>query len=75
MKTELGVYRHYKGDFYCVLFVAHNANTYRDDIPVVVYVSLKTGVIYTRSEIEFHELVDDVFRFVYVGNTNQGAAT
>ncbi len=52
--TPLGIYRHYKGGLYRVLFVAHESTNAREGNGVVVYVSLKTGRINVRDEGEFH---------------------
>lgn len=38
MTTKQGVYRHYKGELYLVLFVAHNSDEESD--PIVVYMPL-----------------------------------
>ncbi len=59
METRPGIYRHYKGDLYRVLFTAHDStNGKGPDIgKVVVYVSLSTGQINVRKEWEFHEWV------------------
>lgn len=45
-----GTYRHFKGDYYLVLFMAIDAETGRR---VVVYQSLSTGIYHTRDEEEF----------------------
>jgi hypothetical protein len=56
--TKPGVYRHYKGGLYRVLFVARmSTNGPTEDRPHVVYVSLAHGVINIRDEEEFHEIV------------------
>lgn len=54
-----GVYRHYKGARYTVLFVAQNASNHdgRAAEKIVVYVSLTYGRIFTRSEREFTETI------------------
>lgn len=54
-----GIYKHYKGDLYRVLFMAHEST---NGTPLhgkfyVVYVSLKTGRVNVRWEHEFHSMV------------------
>ena len=57
-KTQPGVYRHWKGGHYRVLFVANDAtNGLRGERNIVVYLSMADGRIYSRPENEFHELV------------------
>lgn len=51
---EPGVYKHFKGDMYRVLFVALSAESSEEH---VVYVSLKNGSIWTRTWREFNEPV------------------
>lgn len=58
-RTPQGVYEHYKGGQYVVLFVAHNSTNSGGDQPMVVYVSMTTGRINVRDENEFHEAVWD----------------
>lgn len=71
-RTPPGVYRHWKGDLYRVLFTAKIASNGFARESMVVYVSLKTGQFNTRHEKEFHEVVNnDDFRtrrFTYVHN-------
>jgi hypothetical protein len=58
MITQLGVYRHWKGNHYRVLFVANDAtNGLRGDRNIVIYLSMTDGRVYSRPENEFHELV------------------
>jgi hypothetical protein len=54
-----GLYKHYKGSHYRVLFIAKNSNNGPDeDENVVVYVSLsEPGRISVRSESQFEEKV------------------
>jgi len=52
-----GIYKHYKGDLYKVLFVAWESTNDRDRESLVVYISLKTGVINSRRQLEFVEFV------------------
>lgn len=72
-----GVYKHYKGGYYRVLFVAKNSNNSGHDEDVVVYVSLsEPGRISVRNADEFDEIVsfnDSTLttatkRFTKVGN-------
>lgn len=56
--TTSGVYRHYKGGLYRVLFTAREAtNGAYTDRSVVVYVSLAFGHVNVRDEVEFHARV------------------
>ncbi len=58
LATPPGVYRHFKGSFYRVLFVATSAtNGDEDGRPVVIYMSMNDGTIYARDEEEFHSPV------------------
>ena len=53
-----GVFQHYNGGFYRVLFIAKDSNNSGNDQNVVVYVSLsEPGRISTRNESEFDESV------------------
>ena len=58
-----GIYKHYKGNFYRVLFVAKDSNNGPDeDRNVVVYVSLSAegktpGRVSVRAEKEFDEYI------------------
>jgi hypothetical protein len=57
-----GVYKHYKGNFYRVLFVAKNSANDADprDENVVVYVALyDDGRVCVRPEREFLDVVTD----------------
>lgn len=69
--TRPGVYKHFKGGMYRVLFTAVNANNRADyDGFMVVYMPLYgNGAITCRSEREFNGLVTmgelRVARFVY----------
>jgi len=59
--TKPGVYKHWKGMSYRVLFTATTAtNKVAKSAggPQVVYMSLANGELYVRSEIEFHEQID-----------------
>ena len=54
-----GLFQHYKGSFYRVLFIAKDSNNSGNDGNVVVYVSLsEPGRISVRSEAEFDEDVE-----------------
>jgi hypothetical protein len=72
--TKLGLYRHFKGGKYRVLFKAIDAtNNAPDDRLMVIYISLANGLIFTRFEDEFNEWVPDeaemlVPRFKYIGD-------
>lgn len=58
MVTRQGIYRHYRGGLYTVLFVARNSTNGPDEGKnVVVYVSHKDGYVSVRDEEQFHELV------------------
>lgn len=57
MSVAPGVYRHWKGDRYLVLFTAQDSNNSADHEDVVVYVSLTRGGIRVRRAAEFTELV------------------
>ena len=55
------VYKHFKGNFYKILFIAKNANTLEKE---VVYIGLyEPFEIYTRSKKEFEEKIEGVNRF------------
>lgn len=55
MITKLGVYRHYKGTHYRVLFTSLDSTNGPDEGRTLVsYISLATGIIYTRAEEDFH---------------------
>ena len=69
--TTQGVYRHYKGGLYTVLFTARNSTNFFGESPVVfgdganqdtrtvmvVYFSHEKGTINVRDEKEFNEFV------------------
>lgn len=68
-----GIYRHYKGGYYRVLFTARDSNndSISPDQLVVVYVSCKTGRAATRNASEFTQVVErtediDTHRFSFV---------
>ncbi len=49
-----GIYRHYKGGLYRLLFIASESTNMRKDFgPVAVYLSLTTGAFHTRDLGEF----------------------
>jgi hypothetical protein len=53
-----GLFNHYKGAYYRVLFIAKNSNNSGNDENVVVYVSLsEPGRISVRDEAEFDETI------------------
>lgn len=54
--TIPGIYDHYKGGKYRVMFVAKNSTNGQDEgTPMVVYVSLTTGRVHVRDEAEFND--------------------
>ncbi|MBV9169080.1 MAG: DUF1653 domain-containing protein [Chloroflexi bacterium] len=59
-KTKPGIYRHWKGGFYRVLFTALDSTNAHERRSLVVYVSLNRdyGSINVRDEEEFHEMTD-----------------
>ena len=71
-----GLFRHYKGGHYRVLFIAKDSNNAGNDGNVVVYVSLgEPGRISVRNEAEFDEDVETfegdivtVKRFTRIGD-------
>ncbi len=72
-RVEPGLYRHWKGDHYLVLFTAQDSNNNADREPVVVYYSLGRQGFRVRRVKEFTELIPDgggrrVPRFVRVGH-------
>lgn len=52
------VYQHFRGDQYRVLFMAANSGTDARGVPMVVYMSLKDGNLYTRPRHEWFDYVD-----------------
>lgn len=56
--TKLGLYRHYKGALYRVLFTAlDSTNGIGEGRLLVVYVSLEHGGIHVRAETQFREVI------------------
>lgn len=53
------VYKHRKGGRYLVLCVAANATNSQPEVPMVVYLSLLTGKVFTRERDEWLDIVDD----------------
>lgn len=54
-----GIYRHYKGGLYSVLFVARDStNGPNEGKNVVVYMDHKHGYVHVRDEEQFKELVE-----------------
>lgn len=53
-----GLYRHYKGGMYTVLFTAWNGNNDEEREEVVVYVSHSKGTLNARKKSEFVECVE-----------------
>jgi hypothetical protein len=58
LEVPPGIYQHYKGDKYRVLFVANDSSNSREGNKLVVYVSLKHGTLNCRDLDEFTEVVD-----------------
>lgn len=56
-QTRPGIYAHYKGDLYRVLFTAMESTNGRERERLMVYVSLAKGTVNVRREEEFRELV------------------
>ena len=56
-EIKQGVYQHYKGGKYLVLFVADVATNGQEGKKEVVYVSLTNGMILCRNLDEFTEVV------------------
>lgn len=56
--TVPGIYLHYKGGLYRVLFTAKMSSNGFARENLVVYVSLEKGSINVRHETEFHEPID-----------------
>lgn len=69
MSIQQGVYRHYKGGLYTVLFSAVSANNADDRDDMVVYISHTTGQAYTRKSREFFGKSGGVNRFEFVAST------
>ena len=68
---EIGeVWRHYKGDLYRIICIAQQE---ADEIPVVVYQSVRTSIFFTRPLKEFVEVLGEdatwFYRFEKVGNS------
>jgi hypothetical protein len=70
-----GVYRHYKGDHYVVLFIGKDSNNDRNGEPTVVYMSMDEpcrGAVRVRQLDEFLEQVSvdgrrvNRFEFLYL---------
>ena len=63
-----GIYKHFKGNLYEVLFIAKNSETEED---MVVYKSLRNGTMWVRPLSMWEELVErggkTYQRFTYVG--------
>ena len=57
--TRQGIYQHYKGGSYTVLFVARDStNGPTEGRNLVVYMDHRYGHVHARSEEEFHEPVE-----------------
>jgi hypothetical protein len=58
VKTPSGIYEHYKGGHYRVLFtVRDSTNGPNEGRMMVVYISLKLGKLHVRDEEQFHEVI------------------
>lgn len=57
--TRLGIYKHYSGKRYRVLFVTINSTNGPDDGKTMVnYIALYgDGTMYSREQMQFHELL------------------
>lgn len=53
-----GLYKHYKGGLYRVLFTAWESTNERERELLIVYVSLEKGMINVRRKEEFDETVE-----------------
>jgi hypothetical protein len=61
MEPSPGLYRHYKGGYYRVLFIAYESTNGLPRTPKVVYVSLDGGAAYGRINVrEVAEFNSDV---------------
>lgn len=72
-RVEPGLYRHWKGGHYLVLFTAQDSNNTGSGGAVVVYYSLARSGFRVRRVEEFTELISDgggrrVPRFVRIGH-------
>jgi len=72
MPAVPGVYKHYKGGLYRVLFLAQVSTNGPDEGKlVVVYVSLADGTIYSRDDRQFTEIIkhkgQEAWRFELLG--------
>jgi len=63
-----GLYKHFKGGFYKVLYVATDADNI--DNLVVVYESQQTGDVWVRPLKNFEEKIGEVNRFELINETN-----
>lgn len=78
--TKPGIYKHYKGGIYRVLFSARQSTNGPDEGKlVVVYIDLKYGGLHVRDEEQFNEKVlappelgfnlgVEVSRFMFTGD-------
>ncbi len=66
---QLGVYKHYKGNYYRVIGIARHSETLED---MVVYQGLyENGGLWVRPLSMWEEQVGDVLRFTYVGEADE----
>ena len=67
-----GIYKHFKGNLYELLFIAKNSETEED---MVVYKSLRNGTMWVRPLSMWEELVErggkTYQRFTYVGGNDE----
>ena len=65
----LGVYKHYKGNYYRVIGIARHSETLED---MVVYQGLyENGGLWVRPASMWEEQVGDGLRFTYVGDEDE----
>lgn len=65
---QLGVYKHYKGNYYRVMGIARHSETLED---MVVYQGLEKGDLWVRPASMWEERVGDGLRFTYVGEEDE----
>ncbi len=66
---KLGVYKHYKGNYYRVIGIARHSETLED---MVVYQGLyEKGGLWVRPLSMWEEQVGEQRRFTYVGETDE----
>lgn len=66
---KMGVYKHYKGNYYRVIGIARHSETLED---MVVYQGLyEDGGLWVRPLSMWEEQVGEVLRFTYVGEEDE----